>query len=199
MSLVLADEVCAARSSCSHNMTDSPRPAASRAMPQPLMPPPTTSRSQDFSVPEMIGICSILPRAPVRSNVRAVKTYLEVRLQRIHVTRGDRRVLRAIDWHIRPGQHWVLVGANGAGKTQLLKLIAGAVWPVPERRPVRRYRWGAQVRTTPYEAQDEIAYVGPERQDRYERYGWNHTVEQVIGTGIHRTDIPLHELTGAEQ
>ncbi len=108
-------------------------------------------------------------------------------------------VLRDIDWHIRPGQHWVLVGANGAGKTQLLKLIAGAVWPVPEQRPVRRYRWGREVRTTPYEAQDEIAYVGPERQDRYERYGWNHTVEQVIGTGIHRTDIPLHELSAANQ
>ena len=113
--------------------------------------------------------------------------------------RGARTILRDIDWHIRPGQHWVLVGANGAGKTQLLKLIAGAVWPVPEQRPIRRYRWGEQVRHTPYEAQDEIAYVGPERQDRYERYGWNHTVEQIIGTGIHRTDIPLHALTGAQQ
>ena len=122
---------------------------------------------------------------------------MEVRLQRIHVVRGERVVLRGIDWHIRPGQHWVLIGANGAGKTQLLKLVAGAVWPVPEQRPVRRYRWGREVRTAPYEAQDEIAYVGPERQDRYERYGWNHSVLQVIGTGIHRTDIPLHELSAA--
>src|SRR5665213_3341851 len=123
MSLVLAEEVWAARSSCSHNMTESPRPAASRAMPQPLMPPPTTSRSHDFSEAEMIGIYSILPRAPVQSNVRAVKAYLEVRLQRIHVARGERIVLRDIDWHIKPGQHWVLVGADGAGKTQLLSLI----------------------------------------------------------------------------
>jgi len=130
--------------------------------------------------------------------VRAVKAYLEVRLRRIHVTRGERTVLRAIDWDVKPGQHWVLVGANGAGKTQLLKLIAGAVWPVPELKPIRRYAWGKEIRTTPYEAQDEIAYVGPERQDRYERYGWNHRVEQVIGTGIHRTDIPLHELSGAD-
>lgn len=131
--------------------------------------------------------------------MRAVNAYLEVRLQRIYVSRGERLVLRDIDWHIKPGQHWALVGANGAGKTQLLKLIAGAVWPVPERRPVRRYRWGREVRSSPYEAQDEIAYVGPERQDRYERYGWNHSVLQVIGTGIHRTDIPLHELSAANQ
>ena len=131
--------------------------------------------------------------------MRAVNAYLDVRLQRIHLRRGEREVLRAIDWHIRPGQHWVLVGANGAGKTQLLKLIAGAVWPVPERRPVRRYRWGREVRDTPYEAQDEIAYVGPERQDRYERYGWNHTVAEIIGTGIQRTDIPLKVLAAGHQ
>src|SRR6187402_3326877 len=46
MSLVLADEVCAARSCCSIRQTRRPRPAASRAMPAPLMPPPTTSRSK---------------------------------------------------------------------------------------------------------------------------------------------------------
>src|SRR5262245_14644250 len=34
-----------ARSSFSHSMTDKPRPAASRAMPAPLMPPPMTRRS----------------------------------------------------------------------------------------------------------------------------------------------------------
>lgn len=144
-------------------------------------------------------MCGILPRRPVRSNVRAVKAYLEVRLRHIFLTRDDHPVLRGIDWHIRPGQRWVLVGANGAGKTQLLKLIAGAVWPDPDRKPVRHYRWGRQRRTTPFEAQDEIAYVGPERQDRYERYGWNHTVEEVIGTGLHRTDIPLQALGTADR
>src|ERR1700730_16488979 len=46
MSFVLAEEVCAPRSSFSHSATDRPRPAASRAMPAPLMPPPTISRSK---------------------------------------------------------------------------------------------------------------------------------------------------------
>jgi ABC-type molybdenum transport system ATPase subunit/photorepair protein PhrA len=27
--------------------------------------------------------------------------------------------LRAVDWQIRPGQRWLLIGGNGAGKTQL--------------------------------------------------------------------------------
>ena len=43
--LLEEDEVCCARSCCSHSATDRPRPAASRAMPAPLMPPPTTKRS----------------------------------------------------------------------------------------------------------------------------------------------------------
>ena len=39
------DDVPSARSSFSHRITDRPRPAASRATPAPLMPPPMTSRS----------------------------------------------------------------------------------------------------------------------------------------------------------
>src|SRR4051812_11736861 len=45
MSLEEDEDVCEARSSFSTTITDSPRPAASRAMPMPLMPPPMTSRS----------------------------------------------------------------------------------------------------------------------------------------------------------
>src|SRR5436305_1612792 len=45
MSLVEADEVPEARSFCSTSKTRKPRPAASRAIPAPLMPPPTMARS----------------------------------------------------------------------------------------------------------------------------------------------------------
>jgi molybdate transport system ATP-binding protein len=125
--------------------------------------------------------------------------YVEVRLESVRLDRGGRRVLADVSWTIRPGERWVLVGANGAGKTQLLKLIAGSVWPTPTGREVRRYRWKGDLWRTPYEVQDEIGYVGAERQDRYARYGWNHTVEQVVATGIHRTDIPLHATSDADQ
>jgi len=108
-------------------------------------------------------------------------------------------VLEDVSWTIRPGERWVLAGANGAGKTQLLKLIAGSVWPTPTGREVRRYRWRGDLWHTPYEIQDEIAYVGAERQDRYTRYGWNHTVAQVVATGIHRTDIPLQAMSDADR
>lgn len=116
---------------------------------------------------------------------------LTVALARLRVERNGRRVLEDVTWSVRPGQRWVLLGANGAGKTQLLKLLAGTVWPVPRSGSRRRYRWRGQIFDTPEGVREEIAYLGPERQDRYQRHGWNHTVEAVVWTGRARTDIPL--------
>ncbi len=130
---------------------------------------------------------------------RSYPPYVEARLEHVRLERSGRRVLDDVSWAIRPGERWVLAGANGAGKTQLLKLVAGSVWPTPTGRGTRHYRWKGQVWRTPQEVQDEIGYVGPERQDRYTRYGWNHTVEQVVATGVHRTDIPLHSVSEADR
>ena len=125
--------------------------------------------------------------------------YVEVRLKRINLERGGRPVLHDVAWTVKPGQRWVLAGGNGAGKTQLLKLISGAVWPTPTGRESRQYVWAGEVWPTPADVKDEIAYVGPERQDKYERYGWNHTVTQIVGTGLYRTDIPLDPLTDLDR
>ena len=125
--------------------------------------------------------------------------YVEVRLKRIHLERGGRPVLHDIAWTVKPGERWVLAGGNGAGKTQLLKLVSGAVWPTPTGRESRQYVWAGETWPTPADVKDEIAYVGPERQDKYERYGWNHTVTQVVGTGLYRTDIPLNALTPKDE
>jgi molybdate transport system ATP-binding protein len=123
--------------------------------------------------------------------------YVEVHLERLELERAGSLVLKDVSWSIRPRERWVLVGANGAGKTQLLKLIAGSVWPTPDSQ--RRYVWQGESWLTPATVQDEIGYVGPERQDKYERYGWNHSVVEVVGTGLHRTDIPLQALSSADR
>lgn len=118
---------------------------------------------------------------------------LEVVLRQLDLRRGGRRILHAIDWRLRAGQRWVLVGGNGAGKTQLLKIIAGAVWPYPaarDARPARRYRWHGRWHDDTREVLAHIAYLGPERQDRYARYDWNFPVAELVATGFDRVDIP---------
>jgi len=130
-------------------------------------------------------------------SARATSSPLAVTLRQVDLDRGGRAVLRDVSWRILPGQRWLLVGGNGAGKTQLLKLVSGAVWPKPDRG-LRRYRTGGESFDTPAGVAEDIAYVGAERQDRYEHYDWNFTAHQVVGTGLHRTDIPMQALTPAE-
>jgi molybdate transport system ATP-binding protein len=132
------------------------------------------------------------------TRARASQSQLSVTLRRIDLDRGERAVLRDISWSIRAGQRWLLVGGNGAGKTQLLKLASGAVWPKPTGRQLRRYRWQGENYDTPAGVSDEIAYVGAERQDRYEHYAWNFRACDVVATGVQRTDIPMRALTPAE-
>ncbi len=129
---------------------------------------------------------------------RADRQFIEARLREVSLTRAARRVLDGVSWTIRPGERWVLAGANGAGKTQLLKLVAGAVWPT-SGRDTRQYLWKGKVWPTAQEVQGQIGYLGPERQDKYERYRWNHTAEEVVATGLYRTDIPLDVPDGADR
>lgn len=52
-----------------------------------------------------------------------------IQLTNITFIRSDRIILDRISWTIGRGQHWALLGANGSGKTSLLKIIAGYEWP----------------------------------------------------------------------
>ena len=135
----------------------------------------------------------------MKRNKAPAALYVEVTLRSVSLIRNERVILRDIDWRVSPGQRWVLAGGNGAGKTQLLKLLAGLVWPTPTGRETRSYRWRHETFSTPFEVKDEIGYVGAERQDKYSRYGWNHTVEEIVGTVRYRTDIPMDVLTARDR
>ena len=122
-----------------------------------------------------------------------------IQLDGFNLDRSGRPVLRDISWNIRPGERWLVLGPNGAGKTQLLKVLAGDVWPNPSKHASRRYQVHGRWQDQPQDARDEIAYLGPERQDRHERYGWNFAAVDVVGTGLNRTDIPLEPLTASQR
>ncbi len=117
---------------------------------------------------------------------------LAVSLRAVGVRRGDKWVLRGITWQLRPGERWALLGENGAGKTQLLKLLSGDIWPTPtaSTAAVRSYRAGRHALDL-IDAKQRIAYLGGEQQDKYVRYGWNLRVRDVVATGLHRTDLLL--------
>ncbi len=50
---------------------------------------------------------------------------LPVKIQNMSCTAGNRYLLRNINWEIKKGEHWLLFGMNGCGKTTLLSVVAG--------------------------------------------------------------------------
>lgn len=45
------------------------------------------------------------------------------------IQRGPVRILDRLTWSVEPGQHWVILGANGSGKTSLLSALTGYLSP----------------------------------------------------------------------
>jgi molybdate transport system ATP-binding protein len=133
-----------------------------------------------------------------------VKDRLAVSLHAASVRRGEKWVLRDITWQLKPGERWVLLGHNGAGKTQLLKLLCGDVWPTPTRSKTqwreskaRSFRSGRQAIEL-LDAKQRMAYIGAEQQDKYARYGWNLSVRDVVATGLACTDLLLAAIGPAQ-
>jgi len=69
-------------------------------------------------------------------------------LEGVRRTVDGREVLRGIDWTVRPGQHWVVLGPNGCGKTTLMRIASLWLHPSAGRVEVLGQRLGhTDVRT----------------------------------------------------
>jgi len=52
-----------------------------------------------------------------------------IALDDVSLEREGVRILHHINWRVYPGEHWAIIGENGAGKTLLLEIIATYLWP----------------------------------------------------------------------
>ena len=50
-------------------------------------------------------------------------------LSGVGVVRDGRWILSGIDWTVRPGERWVVLGPNGSGKTTLLEILSTYLYP----------------------------------------------------------------------
>jgi molybdate transport system ATP-binding protein len=132
-----------------------------------------------------------MPCGVPSNEARLTMPGIGVSLKRCGLRLGGKQVLEEVNLDIAPGEKWLLLGANGAGKTQLVKLIGGLRWPSASGRERRIYTNARGSVLDLVDVRERVAYVGAETQDKYARYGWNHTLEQVVTTGLFGTDIPL--------
>lgn len=65
-----------------------------------------------------------------------------LRLENIRFVRHNRAILEGVSWTVQTGEHWALLGANGSGKTSLLKIVTGYEWATEGTIDVLGNRFG---------------------------------------------------------
>jgi molybdate transport system ATP-binding protein len=117
-----------------------------------------------------------------------------IELQAVDVALAGTTVLRGVTWALQRGEHWMIRGANGSGKSTFLRLLRGEVWPAPKHGE-RIYRLDGSTQMTAIEVRHHIALVAPESQERYLQQEWRMTARDVIHTGFAQSDMLYVKLT----
>lgn len=52
-----------------------------------------------------------------------------IELQQVCWAQRGTSILEGVDWSLRPGDRWAILGPNGCGKSSLLKIACGHIWP----------------------------------------------------------------------
>lgn len=65
-----------------------------------------------------------------------------IRLEHVGLLRQGKWILDDINWEVKPGEQWVVLGLNGAGKTALLHMLSAFHFPVTGEVTVLGRRFG---------------------------------------------------------
>jgi molybdate transport system ATP-binding protein len=106
-----------------------------------------------------------------------------VRLRKATVRYGDNVILRDINWTIRAGQSWALLGPNGSGKTTLLSLILGDN-PQVYANDIRVFGHPLGEGDSVWDRKRHIGWVSPELHLHYNSAA---TCFAVVASGLHDT------------
>ncbi len=79
---------------------------------------------------------------------------------------SKRRILSDINWHIEKGESWILFGRNGSGKTKLLEIITGYLFPT--EGDVTRFGYG-HIGSDIREIRKRIGYVSSALREKFNR------------------------------
>ncbi|MDF1509163.1 ABC transporter ATP-binding protein [Robertmurraya sp. DFI.2.37] len=110
-----------------------------------------------------------------------------ISLKGITLKRNGNVIINELDWHIEKGEHWVLFGLNGAGKTAILNLLNGYHFPTSGRAIVFGKEFGkVDIRES---IRRKIGLVSSSLQERF--YKTDSAFEIVLSGAF--TSIGLYE------
>lgn len=95
----------------------------------------------------------------------------------VSFSRNQKKLLADIYWEVKTGEHWAILGLNGAGKTLLLQLMTGNLWPSKGSLTVLGYTFG---KSSIPELNEHIGWVS----DRlHNRVPFHETSERIVLSG----------------
>ncbi len=95
-------------------------------------------------------------------------------------------ILKNINWKVQPGEHWAVIGLNGSGKTSLLKLINGYIFPSSGEVTVLGKKFGE------YDFRELRKSIGWVSSSLQESLYASETVEEIVISGKYAS-IGLYE------
>ncbi|CAM4227661.1 ABC transporter ATP-binding protein [Paenibacillus typhae] len=102
-----------------------------------------------------------------------------ISLQHLTLRREQSLILDDVSLEMKPGENWVILGRNGSGKTTILEMMTGYLFPSSGSVEVLGYKFGqCDVR----EVRKEIGYIGPSLM---EKLSLSDPVWEVVATGAY--------------
>lgn len=101
-----------------------------------------------------------------------------IHLRHVTVRKDGVRILQGIDWTTHQGEHWFVMGRNGCGKTTLMELLAGYVWPTRGDVAVLGDAFG---RVNLQELRTRVGFVSPWI---FRRMPAHTSFEEVVASGF---------------
>ncbi|MDU5333423.1 ABC transporter ATP-binding protein [Enterococcus sp.] len=86
--------------------------------------------------------------------------------EQVQFIRQKNTLLQDIDWRINAGEDWAVLGLNGAGKSLMLNMISGNLWPTSGKLTVLGEVFG---RTSIPDLTKRIGWVSQSLQERIHR------------------------------
>ncbi|MFZ0454798.1 MAG: ABC transporter ATP-binding protein [Ignavibacteriaceae bacterium] len=98
-------------------------------------------------------------------------------IRNVSLVRDGISILKNINWFVKPGENWALIGLNGSGKTTLLKMITGYLSPSKGEMYVLGKKFG---RVDLRELRKSIGWVSSSLQESL--YA-SDTIEEIVLSG----------------
>jgi ATPase subunit of ABC transporter with duplicated ATPase domains len=138
------------------------------------------------------------------STTRLGKKVIE--LEDVSVSRDDRVILKPFTWRLAPGERTGILGANGAGKTTVLKLLEGSLSPTSGRisrgSTVALSLLDQRLATLDEVAGDRVSEVIAREKTTYQADGVEMTPGQLLerlGFSSRHLSARVHELSGGQR